>query len=196
MPLNSQDLVRLRAELLRHVDNERGGDAPVPFDPEDLLTALTSELEAAAVEVDPVPRAPFPSHRHRTAWLVRGMKGVAAWLTRPLSCFLVQRQADLNRRMLGTMDILAELVRALTERQADRGEHIAAWSADQARARDERLLVLDTLASVTGEVEGSRIELGGDGTPSDSRLRHLEHKLDELARLVAASHRRMGGSGP
>ena len=190
MPLNPQDLVRLRAELLRHIDNQRTDDAPVPFDPKDLFIRLASELEAATLEVDPVPRAPFPSHRHRTAWLVRGVKGMGASLMRPFAGFLFQRQADLNRRVLRSIEGLVELVRALAERHADRDEQIAAWSADQARARDERLLVLDTLASLIGEIEALRREPGGDGTAGDSRLRRLEGKLDELTRLAIASGRR------
>lgn len=190
MPLNPQDLVRLRAELLRHVDSERNADAAVPFDPKKLLGSLAAELEAARLVMDPVPQAPFASHRHRTAWLVRGAKELGAWLMRPFARFLFQRQADSNRRTLRTIEGLVELVRALAERQADQDEQIAAWSADHARARDERLLVLDALASLMSEIEALRRDLGGEPAASDNRLRSIEDKLDGLARLVVTPDER------
>ena len=190
MPLNPQDIVRLRAELLRHVDSERSDDAIAPFDPTDLCRRLTSEIEAASRLADPVPQAPFPSHRYRTAWLVRGAKGLGAWLVRPFARFLFQRQADLNHRMLRTIEDLVELVRSLGEPLADRDDQIAAWRADQARARDERVLVLDALASLTAEIEALARDLGSGAAASDSRLRRVEDKLDGLARLVVTSDRR------
>ncbi len=92
--------------------------------------------------------------------------------------------------MLRTIEDLVELVRSLGEPLADRDDQIAAWRADQARARDERLLVLDALASLTAEIEALARDLGSGAAASDSRLHRVEDKLDGLARLVVTSDRR------
>ena len=148
MPLNPQDLVRLRAELLRHVDSERNADAAVPFDPKKLLGSLAAELEAARLVMDPVPQAPFASHRHRTAWLVRGAKELGAWLMRPFARFLFQRQADSNRRTPGHVSGL-EGARGLEQQRrvvgcggsalhVSRGPSVAAgFGVDPSRSNDK-----------------------------------------------------------
>ena len=67
---------------------------------------------------------------------------------------------------------------------------VAAWTADQYRARDERLLVLDTLASLFGEIGDLHRDLDRADPASEARLSRLEDKVDELSRRVMASANR------
>jgi hypothetical protein len=160
-------LVQLRADLLRRVAEFRGPAVPPPSAPD--AAPLRSALEAAGAQVDPVPRPPFASHRTRGAGLVGAMKGAVALVLRPLTRLLFQRQAALNLELVRTSSLLAEQVRALAEASARQGEQAEAWTHDLRRAREERLLVLDTLTAMAED------------------LRRLEERVEEL------SHRMGGG---
>ena len=139
---------------------------PPPLDPA-ALAPLTSALETAAGQVDPVPRPPFASHRSRGAGLVGALKGAAALVLRPFTRLLFQRQAEFNRQVLGTSALLAAQVRVLAEASARQAEQAAAWTHDLRRAREERLLVLDTLAALSAD------------------LARIEQSLDDLRRRLA-----------
>ena len=146
----------------------RGPAAPPPPPPDPAaLAPLASALETAAGQVDPVPRPPFASHRSRGAGLVGALKGAAALVLRPFTRLLFQRQAEFNRQVLGTSALLAAQVRVLAEASARQAEQAAAWTHDLRRAREERLLVLDTLAALSAD------------------LARIEQSLDDLRRRLA-----------
>jgi hypothetical protein len=163
------ELVELRAELLSRVADFRGEAVPSP--PAADAAALASALEAAGRQVDPVPRPPFVSHRSRGARLIGAVKAGVSLVLRPFTRLLFQRQAELNRELVRTTSLLAEQVRALAEASARHAEQAAAGNHDARRAREERLLVLDTLAAMAAD------------------LRVLEERVDDLRRRLAGSPR-------
>jgi hypothetical protein len=163
------ELVQLRAELLRRVAELRGETVPSPPGPD--AAVLASALEAAGRQVDPVPRPPFVSHRSRGAGLIGAVKASVSLVLRPFTRLLFQRQAELNRELVRTASLLAEQVRALAETSARHAEQAAAFAHDARRAREERLLVLDTLAAMAAD------------------LRLLEQRVDDLSRRLPGSPR-------
>lgn len=179
------DLVQLRADLLRRVAEFRGPAVPPPS-PLDAaaLAPLTTALETAAGQVDPVPRPPFASHRSRGAGLIGAVKGAVALLLRPFTRLLFQRQADFNRQLLRTSELLAAHVRVLAEQSAGHAEQAAAWSHDLRRAREERLLVLDALAALSGEVRALR-DRGLETPDTAEHLLRIEKSLEDLSRRLA-----------
>lgn len=152
------------------------------------LAPLMSALETAAGQVDPVPRPPFASHRSRGAGLIGALKGAVALILRPFTRLLFQRQAEFNRQLLGTSELLAAHVRVLAERSAGHAEQAAAWSHDVRRGREERLLVLDTLAALSGEVRALR-DRGPEAPETAAHLLRLEQSLDDLSRRLAGRTR-------
>lgn len=179
------DLALLRADLLRRVAEFRGPAVP-PKPPMDAaaLAPVVSALETAAGQVDPVPRPPFASHRSRGAGLIGAVKGAVALVLRPFTGLLFQRQAEFNGQLLRTSELLAAHLRALTEQSAGHAEQAAAWSHDLRRAREERLLVLDALAAVSGEVRALR-DRGLEAPPTAEHLLQIEQRLEDLSRRLA-----------
>jgi hypothetical protein len=147
-----------------------------------------SAVEAATAQVDPVPRPPFPSHRSRGAGLVGGVKSVIAIVLRPFTRFLFQRQAELNRETVRTSALLAAHVRVLAEAAGRQSEQVEAWSHDLRRSREERLLVLDTLLAMAGDLRALR-EGAPAGPDTAERLRRLEQKVEDLSRGLAGPAR-------
>lgn len=112
------------------------------------------------------------------------MKGAVSLALRPLTRLVFQRQADFNRQMLRASELLAAHLRVLAERSGGHAEQAAAWSHDARRAREERLLVLDSLAAMSGDLRALRDR--APGAPElAARMDRLEQKLDDLSRRVA-----------
>ena len=145
-------------------------------------------VEAASAQTDPVPRPPFASHRSRGAGLVGGVKSAIALVLRPFTRLLFQRQGEINRELVRTTALLADHVRVLAEAAGRQGEQLEAWSHDLRRAREERLLVLDTLLAMAGELRGLR-EGGPAGPDTAERVRRLEQSVEDLSRRLAGPAR-------
>ena len=90
--------------------------------------------------------------------------------------------------MLGTSALLAAQVRVLAEASGRQAEQAAAWTHDLRRAREERLLVLDTLAAMAADLRVLR-DRGPDAPDTAERLRRLEQSVDDLGRRLAGSTR-------
>jgi hypothetical protein len=160
---------------------------PAPLDAA-ALAPLASALATAAGQVDPVPRPPFASHRARGAGLIGALKGAVALLLRPFTRLLFQRQAEFNREMLRTSELLAAQVRVLAEQGARHADQAAVWTHDVRRAREERLLVLDAVAALSAEVRAMR-DRAPEAPETTARLLRLEQDLDDLSRRRAGPTR-------
>ncbi|MDQ3263585.1 MAG: class I SAM-dependent methyltransferase [Myxococcota bacterium] len=73
-----------------------------------LLRPLLGQIGELETQTDPLPRAPFATHRQAGASTVRTAKTATAAVLRPLNKFIFQRQAELNGNLVATLSSLVQ----------------------------------------------------------------------------------------